>query len=96
MSIFDAIRIYLPKKWQEKSVRDFSAEEIDAISSYEITEGDYGPALCMLLVSGGKGFIPLEKDCKLCPGDSIDLKSAKIVTLEKEGEKDIYRIRYEK
>lgn len=40
-------------------------------------------------------FIPLDQNCSASPGDVLDLNKVKIVTLSKEGEADIQRIRPE-
>ena len=41
---------------------------------------------------GGVTYIPLIKNDKLSENTEINLHDAKILTLSKEGEKDIYRI----
>ena len=38
-------------------------------------------------------YVPMSQDAKSGVGDMVDLSSAEIVTLEKQGEKDIQRIR---
>ena len=38
-------------------------------------------------------YVPMSQDAKSEVGDMVDLSSAEIVTLEKQGEKDIQRIR---
>ena len=44
------------------------------------------------MVGGGQTFIPLSQNSAKAVGDSIDLASAKLLTLEKSGESDIFRV----
>lgn len=41
---------------------------------------------------GGQTYIPLLGTSSLTVGDSVDLKTAKLVTLCREGKDDIYRV----
>ena len=42
---------------------------------------------------GGITFIPLSNDSTLGVGDSVDLSKAQLLTLSKEGEADINRVK---
>ena len=45
------------------------------------------------VVGGGQTFIPLSSDSTLTVGDIVDLSKAKLLTLEKDGESDILRVK---
>lgn len=92
MNILNAIKIYRTS-WEEKEVRPFTQEEMDAVEYADIHSGDYGLAVCLHLKSGGKGYIPLDIDSDKEEGDTVDLSKASLVTLSREGDKDIYRVR---
>ena len=92
MNIFNSLRIYAGK-WNEKEVNAFSQEEIDSISKAEVVESQYGLSVCFYLKAGGKAYIPLDQNASASLGDTIDLSKAKVVTLSKAGEDDIYRVR---
>lgn len=94
MNIFASLKKYATK-WQEKAVRNFDAEEINAIKVAQVVDSKegYGLSVCFMAVAGGQYYIPLEQNSERVAGDTIDLNTAKIVTLSREGEKDIYRIR---
>ena len=92
MNIFSALRIYAGK-WSEKNVRNFSSEEIAAVQQAKVVESQYGLSVCFTMVSGGSTYIPLDQNSSLGAGDAVDLTKAEVVTLQKQGEKDIYRVR---
>ena len=43
--------------------------------------------------AGGQTYIPLSNDSALAVGDSVDLSKAQLLTLEKDGESDIIRVK---
>ena len=90
-NIFSSLRVYAGK-WSVKSSRDFSPEEVAAVSSAVVVASQYGNSVCFTMVGGGQTFIPLSQNSVKSVGDSIDLTSAKLLTLEKPGEYDIFRI----
>lgn len=92
MNIFASLKKYAAK-WNEKAVRTFDAEEINAIKSATVINSHYGLSVCFIAVAGEQYYIPLEQQSTKVAGDVIDLHTAKVVTLSREGEKDIYRIR---
>ena len=92
MNIFSALRIYAGK-WNEKDIRDFSSEEIAAVSKAEVVESQYGFSVCFIMKSGGQTYVPLDQNSNLAIGSIVDLTKAKLVTLQRPGEKDIYRVR---
>ena len=92
MNIFNALRVYAGK-WQEKKVESFKAEEIALVDKAEVVESQYGLSVCFFLKAGGQSYIPLDQNSSAAIGDTIDLTKAQVVTLCKQGENDIYRVR---
>lgn len=90
-NIFNSLRVYAGK-WNLKSARDFDAEEIAAVSSAVVVASQYGNSVCFTMMSGGQTFIPLSQNSVKKVGESIDLENARLLTLEKFGEADIYRV----
>ena len=92
MNIFSALRVYAGK-WQEKSVESFKAEEIALVDKAEVVESQYGLSVCFFMKAGGQSYIPLDQNSSAAIGDIVDLTKAKVVTLSKQGENDIFRVR---
>ena len=90
-NIFSSLRMYAGK-WNLKSSRAFSPEEVAAVSSAVVVPSQYGNSVCFTMVGGGQTFIPLSQNSAKTVGESIDLTSAKLLTLEKQGESDILRV----
>ena len=90
-NIFSSLRVYAGK-WNLKSSRAFSPEEVAAVASAVVVASQYGNSVCFTMVGGGQTFIPLSQNSAKAVGDSIDLTSAKLLTLEKSGEVDIFRV----
>ena len=92
MNIFSSLRIYAGK-WAVKASRGFNPEELEAISSATVVPSQYGSSVCFMMVGGGKTFIPLDQNSALGTGELVDLSKAELLTLTKEGEADIYRVK---
>lgn len=92
MNIFSSLRVYAGK-WMLKETRAFSQEEQDAISSATVVASQYGNSVCFMMKSGGQTFIPLDQSSSLGVGESVDLSKAELITLGKQGENDIFRVR---
>lgn len=91
MNIFSTLRTYAGK-WNVKSSRAFTQEEIQAVESATVVPSQYGNSVCFMMVGGGQTYIPLANDATVGVGESIDLAKAKLLTLEKGGESDINRV----
>ena len=91
MNIFSSLRVYAGK-WAVKASRSFSQDEIDAVDHAEIVDSQYGMSVCFFMKSGGQTFIPLSNNSTLSIGDAVDLSKAKLLTLERPGDSDIYRV----
>lgn len=90
-NIFASLCTYAGK-WSEKSRRAFSAEEVNAISNAVVVNSNYGLSVCFMMKSGGQTFIPLSSNSSKGVGESVDLNSASLITLQKDGEADIIRV----
>ena len=92
MNIFSALRVYAGK-WSESAKRVFSQDEIDAVASATVVDSQYGQSVCFMMTSGGQTYIPLDQNSSKATGDTVDLSKAELVTLSRQGEADIYRVR---
>lgn len=91
MNIFSNLRVYAGK-WSVKGVRNFTSEEIAQVVQAVVVPSQYGNSVQFTMKSGGLTFIPLDQDSNCATGEVIDLTKAKLTTLEKSGEADIYRV----
>jgi hypothetical protein len=94
MSIFSGLQSYAGK-WSVKSVESMSAEDIAMVSSAHVVNSQYGLSCCFMMKAGNMHFIPMDQNCTTAPGEVLDLNKVKVITLEKQGEADIQRIRPE-
>jgi len=78
--------------WKEKGRRSFSLDEIAAVARAEVVPSQYGNSVCFFMNTGGQTYIPLSQYSTLTIGDTIDLRTAKLITLCREGDDDIYRV----
>ena len=85
------MRVYAGK-WEVKSTREFTEEEIKAVVQAVVVPSQYGNSVQFTMVGGGLTYIPLDQNSNCATGEIIDLTKAKLTTLEKSGEADIYRI----
>jgi hypothetical protein len=92
MNIFSALRVYAGK-WSEKAKRAFTSDEISAVEKATVVDSQYGQSVCFLMVGGGMTYIPLDQNSSKATGEEVDLTKAELVTLSKQGEADIYRVR---
>ena len=91
MNIFSNLRVYAGK-WSVKEARNFSVEEIAQVSQAVVVPSDYGNSVQFTMISGGLTYIPLDQNSNCAIGEVIDLAKAKLTTLMKDGEADIYRV----
>ena len=91
MNIFSSLKIYAGK-WEVKSTREFTEEEIKAVVQAVVVPTQYGNSVQFTLVGSRLAYIPLDQNSTLGPGELVDLTKAKLVTLCKSGENDIYRV----
>jgi hypothetical protein len=80
--------------WKLKNERSFTQEEIDAVSQAIVVVSKYGNSVEFTMKSTGKPcYIPLDKSSNIAVGEVVDMKQVKLLTLEKEGESDIVRVK---
>jgi hypothetical protein len=91
-SIFKSLKYYA-ESWKVVNVTKFEEDDIQEISQAEVIESEFGYSVCFTLRSGGKKYIPLEKESSAGLGDIIDVRKATIITLAMQGRENIYRIR---
>ena len=90
MGFLDKLRTYAGS-WSEAGREKLSKAEVAQVASATVVEGQYGLSMCFVMKAGGKKFMPLSRDSQLEEGDSVDIKSVEIITLERDGDEDIYR-----
>lgn len=91
MNIFSNLRVYAGK-WSVKETRAFTAEEISQVVQAVVVPSQYGNSVQFTMKTGGLTYIPLDQNSNCGTGEVIDLTKAKLTTLEKSGESDIYRV----
>lgn len=80
-------------KYQVVEERSFNEEEKNAVKGNTIVDSEYGLSVCFHLVRGGNMYYPLSKNSNKKVGETIDMNTAKMITLKKEGDpKPIYRV----
>ena len=91
MNIFQNLRVYAGK-WMVKASRSFTQDEINAVDHATVVDSQYGNSVCFFMKGGGQTFIPLSTNSTLGIGDNVDLSKASLLTLERAGDADIYRV----
>ena len=91
MNIFSNLRVYAGK-WSVKETRNFTTDEISQVSQAVVVPSQYANSVQFTMKSGGLTYIPLDQNSDCAVGEVIDLTKAKLTTLGKSGEADIYRI----
>ena len=84
--------LYNDRNWYLNDIRLFYKEEIEAIKTAIVGSSQYGPSVCFTMKSGEIKFIPLSNHSSLTVGDTLDLKTAKLIILSREGNDDICRV----
>lgn len=91
MSLFDGLQSYAGK-FEEKSRRNFTAEEQNAVIRAVVKLSDYGLTCCFFMKSGVRKYIPMSSNSKYQLGAVVDMTTAQVVTLHRDGDGDILRI----
>jgi hypothetical protein len=92
-NIFDKLPKFVAPKWEIKNERPFTQEEIDAIDTAIVVASNNGRSVQFTMKSGGMTFIPLDNSSNLNACELIDITKATLITLGKQGEGDIYRVK---
>lgn len=90
-NVFNGLHEY-DSSWQVKDARNFNDLEKKSVARARVVSSQYGLSVCFLMRTGKNTYIPLSTMSTLQEGDPVNMETAKIVTLEKEGENDILRI----
>ena len=91
MNIFAGLQKYATK-YEVKNSRPLNNEELSGIVSAKIVASQYGLSCCFFMTSGCQQYIPLSRDSVAQVGDVVDVKSIKILMLDKEGADEILRV----
>lgn len=91
MNVFSGLQVY-NESWQVIDNRPFSPEECAAVSKAEVVASQYGNSVCFFMNGGGQTYIPLSTNSSLTPGDAVDINKARLLTLHRNGDKDINRV----
>lgn len=87
-NVFDTLPSYYGT-WKEVSRRKFSEAEKSAVVSNIITKGDYGLSVAFSMVGGVVKYIPLSNRSNKTEGQSVDIQTLSIVTLERDGKQTL-------
>ena len=95
MSVFASLFAYAGK-YEPKNEIVLTNEEIAEVKSAKIVESEYGLSVCFFMKAGCQKYIPVSRDYEdqVSIGDAVDLTKIKILTLSKEGAKDIKRVTF--
>ena len=94
MSIFDKLKKGY-SNWTVKSVEKMSDEDLNEVNSIKVFTGEYGKSCLLMLKSGATRWLNFDRDS--ADKDAVtkeDLAKADIITLESEGQEDIYRVKF--
>lgn len=91
MNIFANLKLYA-SKWSVTNSREFTPEEVRSVVNAVVVSSEYGNSVKFDMAGGGMTFIPLSQDSTLTVGEVVDLNRARLLTLSKPGESDIYRV----
>ena len=89
----DTTTISFPK-WHVKEERPFTDEEINAVQNAVVVANQYGNSVCFYMKVGGQSYIPLTHDSEIGVGESVDVRNLQLLTLAREGDCDIMRVKY--
>lgn len=81
-----------PGKWQVRESRAFTKEEIACVEQAVVVPSQYGNSVQFTMKGGGLTYIPLDQNSSVGVGELIDLNTAVLTTLCKDGEADIFRV----
>lgn len=68
-------------------------EDKNLVASAHVVNSQYGMSACFLMKAGNMFFIPMDSTCNVAPGQALNLDDIKVVTLERQGNADIQKIR---
>ena len=81
------------ESWNVVGSRNFTNDEIQAVRSNTVVNSQYGKSVCFFMKRGGQIYIPMSnRGDGAALGSSIDMNSAKLVTLHRDGDGNILRV----
>lgn len=83
---------HVQEHWRLVEERPFTNEEINAVAKTKVVKSQYGSSVEFTMVKGGVSYIPMWDKDALPIGATLDMNKAKLMTLRKEGEKDLLRV----
>lgn len=92
MNVFYSLTSYAGS-YSLKSSRKFSDEEKAAVNRASVVPSEFGLSVCFFMKNGSQKYIPLSNDSAKSAGEAIEMDSAEILVLGKEGSSDILRIK---
>lgn len=92
-NIFSSLKKLYAAPWNVKETRKMNAEEISAVASATVVSGQYGNSVCFVMKNGGMGYIQCTNDSVSPVGTVLDVNNIDLVTLCKQGEADIVRVK---
>ena len=92
-NIFSSLKTIYGQKWSVKSIRKMNDEEKESVVSATVVSSQYGNSVCFVLKTGGVGYIPMSSDASAKVGQVIDIQDIELLTLSRQGEADIVRVR---
>ena len=85
MNIFASLKSYANSFKPVGDPRSFSQEEINLVNNAKVVLSQYGLSVCFFMKDGCQKYIPLSRDSVASEGDVVDLRTAKLLKLKKEG-----------
>lgn len=83
-NVFNVTKVYADG-YKEVESRNFNAEEIAAVQSATVVTSNYGTSCCFIMKGGGKSYIPMSRDSQLAVGENVDLTTARVIHLHRDG-----------
>lgn len=90
-NVFMSLRMYAGN-WVLVDSRPFNEAEKASVTSATVVDSQYGPSVCFMMKTGQRGYIPVSSNSSLKIGDAVDMNTAKVITLFREGDGNITRI----
>lgn len=91
INVFSGLTVY-GNSYEVVERRNFTREEAGVISKAVVVPSEFGKSVCFMMKSGGKTYIPVSRDSVCNTGDTVDLMTAKLLILERDGKDRINRV----
>lgn len=96
MNIFETLRVY--GSWTVSEARKFTDAEKAVIKGAVVTDHTFEDgrtvrSVCFMTKTGNKQYLTLSNDSTASVGEVVDMDSCELLTLSKQGERDVHRVR---